>query len=189
MVVQENGLINEIYLVLGENEYVSINRTSGKTISEDEMVTFAEKLAQIVSGMVPITTSNNNDQQPNTTVPLLQEEDIVSNFFSLIAEKKPSEAVSAMSETITNDESMKQAWAVQFNAISSMKVVNIEPSAVEEWSAERHKYKLTLDVKMKADSANAPIPYYGWDNGLNTRWVTIVKENGLWKILEIGTGQ
>jgi hypothetical protein len=94
-----------------------------------------------------------------------------------------------MSETITKDELLKQAWAVQFNSITSMKIVKIEPSVVNEWSTERQKYKLTLDVEVHPDTTNAPIPYYGWDSGLNTRWVTIVMENGLWKIQEIATGQ
>jgi hypothetical protein len=32
------------------------------------------------------------------------------------------------------------------------------------------------------------MPYFGWDNGTNTRWVELVKEEGLWKVQGIATG-
>jgi hypothetical protein len=188
VVVQENGLINEIYLILGKSEFVSINRPNGKLISEDEIVTFAAKLGEIVSGIVSLPTVNTGNQSSGDTVPLPELDDSVRNFFVHIDEKSPSEAVSMLSSTITSDESVKQAWAVQFNAINHMKVINIEPANTQDWSTDRQMYKLTLDVEMNPDSKNAPIPYYGWDNGTNIRWVTLVKEAGLWRIQNIATG-
>jgi hypothetical protein len=41
---------------------------------------------------------------------------------------------------------------------------------------------------MKPESSTAPIPYYGWDDGEYTRWLTIVKDDNLWKIKGIATG-
>ncbi len=41
---------------------------------------------------------------------------------------------------------------------------------------------------MDPSSANAPIPYYGYETGENIRFITLVKENKLWKIDEIATG-
>lgn len=93
-----------------------------------------------------------------------------------------------MTKSITENNSEKQAWEVQFNAISLIKVLTIEPSLPEEWTDLEHSYKVTLDLKMNPDSSTVPIPYYGWDDGENIRWVTIVKENNLWKIKGIGTG-
>jgi hypothetical protein len=43
--IQEDGLINGIYLVLGPNKFISLNRSSGKVMTEDEMINFAVKLA------------------------------------------------------------------------------------------------------------------------------------------------
>ncbi|MFA6250465.1 MAG: hypothetical protein WC686_03055 [Candidatus Shapirobacteria bacterium] len=178
LVIQDNGLINEIYLVVGENEYVSINRTSGKTISEDEMVSFAAKLSEIVSGIVTLSTSDASDQTANNTVPLPQGEDVVRSFLAVIDEDRPDEAALMMA----TDDSQKQAWAVQFNAISSMKVNKIETTN------DANIYKVTMSVIMKPESATAPIPYYGWENGQNVRWVTMVKEDSLWKIEGLATG-
>jgi hypothetical protein len=82
----------------------------------------------------------------------------------------------------------KQAWAVQFNAFNSLKVTNIEPALTEDWTDTKHEYKVVLDASMKSEAASAPIPYYGWDNGANTRWVTLVKVGTLWKVSELATG-
>ena len=46
VVTQEDGLINEIYLVLGPNKFLSINRSSGKSLSEQELLNLAQKLGQ-----------------------------------------------------------------------------------------------------------------------------------------------
>jgi hypothetical protein len=42
---QADGLINEIYLVLDDNKFISINRSSGKVLDNDKFLDFAIKLA------------------------------------------------------------------------------------------------------------------------------------------------
>lgn len=46
VVYQEDGLINSIYLVLSDNKFISIQRSSGINLSTDELITFTTKLAQ-----------------------------------------------------------------------------------------------------------------------------------------------
>jgi hypothetical protein len=122
------------------------------------------------------------------TVPLPTETDIIRTFFALIGEHRSADAVSMLAPDQVNDDSNKQAWAVQFNAFSSVKVTSVEPALQEDWSDTQHEYKVVLDAAMKPESASAPIPYYGWVNGSNTRWVMIVKSGTVWKISGIGTG-
>lgn len=43
--VQEDGLINGIYLILSENKFISLNRSSGKVLNEEEMMNFAIKIS------------------------------------------------------------------------------------------------------------------------------------------------
>ena len=121
-------------------------------------------------------------------VPPQTEEDIIRTFFNLINEKRIPEAISMMSNQAVGNESTKQAWGVQFNAIKSIRVMAIEPSMKENWTADEHSYKTTLEVSMSSDAANAPIPYYGWGDNPNIRWVVIVKEGNLWKISGLATG-
>jgi hypothetical protein len=142
-----------------------------------------------LSGITNTTTPSNpapsTATESKAVVPLPQETDIVRTFFNLIGEKRASDAVGMMN---VSDDSQKQAWAVQFNTITSIKVLNIAPSMQSDWTDTRHSYKVTMDVKMDPASANAPIPYYGWDNGQNIRWINLVKVGNLWKIEGIATG-
>lgn len=185
-ILQDDGKINRLLLVINPNEYLSINRTSAQTLTESEMISFAQKLAGVITGKILLTKSSlTNTPVPKEVIPLPQETDIIHTFFNLIEEKRPSDAVGMMN---VSDDSQKQAWAVQFNAISSMKVLNIEPSTQEEWTDAKHTYKVTMDVKMNPNSANQPISYYGWENGNNTKWITIEKIGNIWKINGIATG-
>ncbi len=93
-----------------------------------------------------------------------------------------------MTKTMVVDESSKQTLGVHFNAIKAITVLKSEPSMEESWTENKHSYKVTLNVSMSLDSANAPIPYYGWQNGENVREVEMVKEGKIWKINSLATG-
>jgi hypothetical protein len=133
-------------------------------------------------------------QEPTATVtkpvvPLPQEEDIIRAFFNLVNEKRIPDAIGMMASKSVSDESSKQAWGVQFNSLSGIQVISIEASNKEEWTNTEHIYRVDLTLRVSADSANAPIPYYGWNDGQNTRWIPIEKnESGLWKIVGLATG-
>jgi len=88
----------------------------------------------------------------------------------------------------TTNDSERQAWAVQFAAFNYLQVLKIEKANESEWTDNKHTYKVTLDVIMKPESVDAPIPYYGYRNGQNTRFITLEKVGDIWKIAEIATG-
>ncbi len=176
VVKQENGLINEIVLVLNPNLFVAVDRSSTKAATEAEIVKLASKIGELISITEPKVTDSTQ-----TLVPLPQGEDIVRNFFNLIDEGRVTDAVGMMSSKAISDESQKQAWGVEFNAFEKVSLVSIE-------AAGENQYKIVLDVKMKPESANAIIPYYGFFDGENTRWVLLEKENGLFKVVGIATG-
>ena len=46
IVWQQDGLINEIYLVLGPEKFISINRSSGKVLDNEKDIQFAANLAK-----------------------------------------------------------------------------------------------------------------------------------------------
>jgi hypothetical protein len=187
--VQPDGLINGVYLIINPNQFLVVDRSSLQVISEEEIVRFSQMVAEKIYG------NTNTESAPlalvkttTTTVPLPQETDIVNSFFNVIGEHRPADAVSMLAPDLISNESNKQAWAVQFNAFSSLKVISVEPALQEDWTDTQHEYKVVLEAAMKSESASAPIPYYGWENGSNTRWITIVKSGSFWKISGIGTG-
>ncbi|MCX6717280.1 MAG: hypothetical protein NTU76_01210 [Candidatus Taylorbacteria bacterium] len=120
--------------------------------------------------------------------PLPQETDIIHTFFNLVDTGKPSEAVMMMTQNIISNESIKQSWGVQLNAVKSVKVSKIEESSRTDWSETKHQYMVTLDIVMDSNSANNPIPYYGFEKGENIRFINLIKEGNQWKIEGIATG-
>ena len=159
-------------------------------IAEEEDETQLLKRINSTTTPPPENTPTTETIPTNTasTVALPTEVDVIQLFFILIDEARIPEAVAMMSVEAVPDDSYKQAWEVQFNALDSIKVSKIEPYGQENWSPNSHTYKVNLEVAVSENAANAPIPYYGWGNGDNLRWVEIVKEGDLWKINQIATG-
>lgn len=191
--MQGDNVINDIILEINPNLFLAVDRSSTKAASETEIVDFAIKVAERIKngenqGSLSVPTVAPTQKSESNGVPLPQDTDIINSFFSLIETKRPSDAVTMMTSKITGDDSQKQAWAVQFNAISSLKIISVEPSMKEEWTETKHTYQLTLDVTMNPSSANEPIPYFGWENGQNIRWVTLIKEGKMWRIEGLATG-
>lgn len=127
---------------------------------------------------VPSPVPTQSSVKESSGVPLPTQEDVVRTFISLIAEKRISEAVGMMD---VSDESEKQAWGVQLNSFESIALKNIEKNGEDT-------FKVTLTVKMSPNSANGPIPYYGYENGDNIRWIGLKKgSDNLWKITGFAT--
>ena len=65
----------------------------------------------------------------------------------------------------------------------SVKVVGIEKSI------EENLYKVTMEVEVNARAADYPIPYYGYGDKTDIRFVKLTQNSeGVWKIDGIGTG-
>jgi hypothetical protein len=121
-------------------------------------------------------------------VPLPQPQDIIRTYFNLVNEKRIAEAVGMMTNTITADESTKQAWGVQLAALSDITINKIEPSMPQDWTDTTQTYKVDMTLTVDPKSASEPIPYFGYDTGRNIRFISLQKEVNLWKIAGIGTG-
>ena len=117
-----------------------------------------------------------------------QEADIIHTFFNLVNEKKMSEAVMMMSSDIINNDGIKQSYGVQFSAMKEVKVLKISDSMKAEWTDTRHQYQVSLGIVIDPNPVRNPIPYYGFENGENTRFITLVKEGSRWKIEGLATG-
>lgn len=151
------------------------------------------------SGYFLIKNRNTNQNQNQVSgqksqeenVPLPQDEDIIRTFVNLVEEGKANEAARMMKISENSPDqanSELQTWAVQFANILSFKLLKLEKSNENEWTSQNHIYKAFLDVKMDPRSAEAPIPYYGWQDGENTRWFILEKVGNVWKIAAIATG-
>lgn len=164
--VQEDDLINEIFLVLGDKSFVSISRSSGTVLNETEFVDFAAAVGKALTEGVP---------PPKLS---LSQVETARNFFTLLSEKKIDEALAVMDA----DQNTKQMWRVNFRTIQFLQIKNVEPAFEEEWISTRQTFKAELDVKVTSEGEN-----YGWSQGQNTRWVSLQKNGDIWQVHELAS--
>ncbi len=145
-----------------------------------------QQILQNPSSKVGLQTQNSSMVESTTVSDAAS--DTIRIFFQKIAKKEIVDAVLMMSTPAIADDLDKQAWSTQLNAFESVQIQSIEPSEKEKWTEKQKTYKVLLDVVMSDLSANALIPYYGYENGINTRWVQLQLEDGVWKIAAISTG-
>ena len=110
-------------------------------------------------------------------------ENTVRLFFNLINEQRIFDAVQMLDGQLVPDHAAAQAWAANFNTIAAVRVTRLQPWERAGWSDDGQKYKVFLHIERKSHA-----PYYGWEDGLNIRWLTIQCQGSLWKIREIATG-
>lgn len=81
------------------------------------------------------------------------------------------------------DEATAQMWLANFRSLSALTVVSVEQTSLEQWTAEREFYKVKLNVK-----TSEPQEKYGWDDGLNVRWVELIPQGGgSWKVASLAS--
>lgn len=130
-------------------------------------------------------TTSEEEVLDNTlvSVPTPTKEDIIKTFCSLIDEGDITKAISMMD---LEDDDIKQSWGVIFNNFSSFKLIEIQKSKID---VSGNSFEVLIDVSLKKDLVDLPIPNYGWFDGENTRWINLIEETpNVYKISEIATG-
>jgi len=108
----------------------------------------------------------------------------LKTFFSLISNGDPTGAVRQLAYAASPDEASAQTWLANFQSLKSLKVVSIEQASLEQWTDEWECYKVDLNITTSEKPEK-----YGWENGNNTRWITLIPEGaGNWKITGFATG-
>lgn len=163
-------------VILGTLVYVLTHDSKQKNLIENEVVQNEKE-------------KEYNPSPETGKASMIGEEDIITLFFSLIDERRIAEAIGMMSEELAPDDTYRQSWGVHFNSIESVRVKDIYPSGIDSWTDNAHQYKVELEIYLNSKSENAPIPYYGWGDNPNYRWVNLTKNgDGVWKISSISTG-
>jgi hypothetical protein len=110
-------------------------------------------------------------------------ENDLKTFFDLLSKKDFDFTIFQLAYDLRPNDASAQMWKENFQSIKSIKVISIELHRLPEWTAEREYYKVTLDIK-----TDEPPEKYGWENGVNVRWITIIPQGaGPWKIEEFST--
>jgi len=118
--------------------------------------------------------------------PVAKHAEIISRFIALIDDHRVGDALAMMSPELLPDAD-RVAWTRQFAAIKSIHVMDIRPADTGR-SGPCFEYKVTLKVDVSSEAANEPIPYFGWDDNPNLRWIELCPSGDSWLISSIGTG-
>lgn len=147
---------------------VLLGNASRKTIQENAGLPLS----------LPSSSSNTVSE-----VPLPTGEDVVRTFCNLINQGKIIDAVNMMD---IEEDSVRQSYAVSFNNFSRFDLVSIQKNSIDETG---NSFEVDIDILLKKDLGDLPIPNYGWENGINKRWISLIQqEDGTYKIKEIATG-
>ena len=141
-----------------------------------------------VDGITGVVLRAVNDRNEDIVLPIDREallkprtenhEKDLRQFFGFISTKQPEWAVRQLASSASPNEATAQMWLANFQSLSTLTVVTVEQASLEQWTAEREFYKVTLDVK-----TSDPPEKYGWDNGRNLRWVELIPHGGgAWKV-------
>jgi len=114
-------------------------------------------------------------QSVYNSAPLRSEEDTIELFFQLINNKEIDKALEMM---VSQD---GQDWRPYLEGFLRVLTVNIDRT-------ESDVFRVDLDVEMKPETADRPIPFFGYTEGLNTKFIILSNEDGIWKIKDIATG-
>ena len=107
----------------------------------------------------------------------------IVKFFEYVNNKDYGHVSLQLSFDMCPNDTMSEMWLENFKSIKSVEVKSIEVNRLPEWTDEIEYYKVVLDIKTDASPEQ-----FGWDNGLNTRWISIIPEGaGYWNIKEIAT--
>jgi len=94
-----------------------------------------------------------------------------------------------MSPNLITDDSAKQTYGVQFNHIKSVNVMAVDPYNTDSWTTNSQMYETTLEIYVSQDAADAPIPFYGFEDNPNIYFISLSQDKaGKWQIDQIGTG-
>jgi hypothetical protein len=135
------------------------------------------------------TNTDQNQINVNTYQSLLApEEELITLLFGLINNCQNQEAVKLLSKKLNPNPETETLWLEQFKAIRSVHLMDIKEISKDTWTDTEKIYRVVLEVYVDNSAAKAPIPYYGWGDNPNIRFITVVKINNKWFIDQIGTG-
>ena len=146
-----------------------------------------------VDGITGVVLRAVNDRNEDIVLPIDREallkprtenrEKDLRQFFGFISTKQPEWAVRQLASSASPNEATAQMWLANFQSLSTLTVVTVEQASLEQWTAEREFYKVTLDVQTSESPEK-----YGWEKGRNVRWVELIPQGGgAWKVAALAT--
>jgi len=132
--------------------------------------------------MQPKANEDNKEQTsptPTISVIELNPEDTIRSFFNYLNNDEYEESISLFSSRLSDEES--DAYLESFKSWDSVRIVNLNKAAPLDEMNEP-TYIVDFELQLKADSQNLI-----WQNGEQTRFITLSLENEKYLIIQIAT--
>ncbi len=109
----------------------------------------------------------------------------VIKFFTLINEGNIDKALEMMDDNMITNSNANRLWKENLSSIigHEFKSTGFAVSDETSWTEDTQIF----EVAIKIPNNNASLEKYGWNQGENTRWITLKKYGTTWKIHEIST--
>ena len=112
----------------------------------------------------------------------VKEENFIYEFFEAADQKNFEQVFSMMDENLAGNENMQEMWKTNFSSLNKVKVIHIYFEKDQKWLDKQFLYEVNIYTISKPGS-----PYCGWEEGENTRWITVAPKEDGWKIVSIAT--
>jgi len=144
---------------------------------------FDQNLNHLYNGSEEVQAS------PTTTVTTTtdnSDEDTVRMFFEYLDKDEIGLALNLLSTKLVGEEppqlnSILQAYGVTFSHFEKVEVISIN-RLTEESNKENPMFEVQINIQFKPNAEELI-----WDQGQNTRFITLGKSEGSWKIESIAT--
>jgi len=172
---------SDAYMAAIKNNAISLGDTLFPAFIKDGFALyFYDNATEELRTKIKVILFQSNLQELQQTQAVKHQEDLLQ-FFSFISNGELTLAVRQLADQAAPNDAMSQQWLANFQSLKSLKVVSVEQAGFEQWTDEWECYKVTLNV-----NTSEPPEKYGWENGQNIRWVTLIPQgDGLWKISAI----
>lgn len=88
-----------------------------------------------------------------------------------------------MDPSFVGDDQAKEMWRSNFASLDLIRVVRIIPESEKKWHNGNPLFEVTIFTRPDPGKGS-----FGWEEGFDTRWISLVTEGDGWKITEIATG-
>ena len=112
----------------------------------------------------------------------VKEENFIYDFFERITQGNTEQYFSMMDAELAGNETKQEIWKTAFSSLELIKIISLYPEDERKWHNKQPLYQAIIYSIPKSGA-----PYYGWDEGKNTRWISIAPTGDSWKITAIAT--
>lgn len=155
------------------NPYLVKNRESAAKAAESKFYTETDDTFANYG-----TSDNTPGNYGPTTDEKNEAEKAIRDYFTLLNQKKFTEAVDSMSHNTINNEATRQKWISGLSNLLSIKIETLEELGPEMWANSTPQYSIVFKATYGPVKTTSPI----FNEGKNTRYIFVNNEDGIKKV-------